>query len=408
MIAALLIGIALADCANIRYRPAWRQMTKEKKEQYLKAVQALKARPRGKDNEYHNWNFDQFSDAHYIYQAETHSTKTGGYKPAFFPWHRVFINYYEKALQTIDSTIMQPYWDWSLDSQNPENAAIFEDFGLDGDPSKGNCMSQGVAKNWTVTVGHTQPVCLRRCNGGLKARQAWWSPQALAQAALNPSYNFTAFSISIEDGSHGVIHSSLGGECGGDPADILTMYSANDPIFYMHHTMTDKLWYRWQRSCKEFQPMYSGQQSTVLAPFPETVKDVMNTIGSDSFCYEYSYTQGDVPLTPVCSANSTENHWLQSAIVGLMGPNKPAAALSKISKALASNPIEANSTTPACSDRTDLWKIRHPSAPSIKFLAMMDKDVEQVEWINSKAARIVDVINKNHELIDPSALVFQR
>ena len=387
-------------------------MSRESKDAYIKAVQALKARPRGNQSDFANWNFDQFSDAHYTFQSDNHSTKTGGYKSAFFPWHRAFMNYYEKALQSIDPNVVQPYWDWSLDSQAPEKSMVFSDFGLDGDKSKNNCMTQGIAKDWTVTIGHSQPTCLRRCNGGLAQKQSWWSPEALAQAAINPSKTFREFAISVEDGSHGTIHSSLGGDCGAELADIMTMYSANDPIFYLHHAMTDKLWYKWQRSCKSFRNMYSGSQSTVLAPFPDTVKQVLSTVGSDQYCYEYSFTAGDVPLSPICEPSNTANFWMEQLIVDLINPAQKSSLVSKISASLkvagTTIPLKTNFTTPERGDRLDRFNIRHPTPQSPKFLKMMDKDEEQVKLLNLRASKIVDELNRNPNRIDPSALIFNQ
>lgn len=47
----------------------------------------------------------------------------------------------------------------------------------------------------------------------------------------------------IETAPHGIVHSSVGGRGG----DMTSMQSPNDPIFWLHHGMIDKLWDDFQR-----------------------------------------------------------------------------------------------------------------------------------------------------------------
>src|SRR5207244_3453309 len=43
---------------------------------------------------------------------------TGHGTPAFFPWHREFMNRYEVLLQEVDPMVKLLYWDWTTDPTN--------------------------------------------------------------------------------------------------------------------------------------------------------------------------------------------------------------------------------------------------------------------------------------------------
>jgi hypothetical protein len=66
--------------------------------------------------------------------------------------------------------------------------------------------------------------------------------------------------------------------------------------------MVDKIWWKWQRGCVEFESKYSGSLNTVLPPFNTTVQQIMSTTGTlgSKYCYQYSQTLGDLPLQLKC------------------------------------------------------------------------------------------------------------
>jgi tyrosinase len=98
----LLASLVASQC---QVRREWRQLSTTQQRNYLTAVQTLKDRPDGPEGEPAAWNQVQFAQAHIKYYAANHDKK------AFFPWHRLFIQAYENALRSIDSSITLPYWD---------------------------------------------------------------------------------------------------------------------------------------------------------------------------------------------------------------------------------------------------------------------------------------------------------
>jgi hypothetical protein len=82
-------------------------MTSNKQQSFLNAVQSLKRRAPGNlSSNINTWNYDQFVQVHLSFVQDAHDV------PAFLPWHRYFINGFEAALRSLDSTIALPFWDW--------------------------------------------------------------------------------------------------------------------------------------------------------------------------------------------------------------------------------------------------------------------------------------------------------
>lgn len=64
------------------------------------------------------------------------------------------------------------------------------------------------------------------------------SPARVAQTLDQPDY--VAFFKDFESGSHNAIPQFIRG-------DFLTFTAPNDPVFYLHHTNVDRLWWVWQQ-----------------------------------------------------------------------------------------------------------------------------------------------------------------
>jgi tyrosinase len=205
-------------------RPAWRTLSGDKRKACLEAIKKLKERPEGDVKDPSKINYDQYVKMHWDSVSQAHGL------PVFLPWHRKYIHHFELSLKSIDPSVDLPYWDWSLDSQNPEKADIFlsDYLGGTGNKASDNCVDTGVAANWNVKYPSSDARPGSKC---LK-------PEAIA-TNLNSASSFDQLRVAIEGGSHGAVHQQAGGSCG----DMSTMYSPNDPLFFFHHAMVDKIWY---------------------------------------------------------------------------------------------------------------------------------------------------------------------
>jgi len=136
------------------------------------------------------------------------------------------------------------------------------------------------------------------------------------------SGDFAGFQAFIEgfNGSHPAVHGIVGADLTGTcpsnaPPNCVTgpKWSANDPLFFLHHSMIDKLWYDWQHIHKDnFWSFHGGSvgghnSASIYAKYPTgappflnftsvipsdgilpkyTIHDVMDTVGG-TLCYIY-------------------------------------------------------------------------------------------------------------------------
>ncbi|KAJ3324861.1 hypothetical protein HDU76_013316 [Blyttiomyces sp. JEL0837] len=256
--------------------------------------------------------YDDFAYTHDYLQDIIHNVAN------FLFWHRAMLVMYEAALHQycrFNGTL--PYWDWRIDSQAPETAPVFGPTALGGDgtPDWPNCVTTGAFNKSTVLIGHEEPICLNRGfdltdpEGDMMGPE--YSPEAIAVImAINTTYN--DFNNGISD-PHAVVHNSIGGDMSAPGP------SPDDPIFYLHHGMVDKLWADWQNlPTNPAGGSYNGPNNadrgdimdakfTDILPFktdllgvsilPHSpsgihrvlqVKDALWTTGGGWFCYKYS------------------------------------------------------------------------------------------------------------------------
>lgn len=194
--------------------------------------------------------------------------------PAFLPWHRQFLIEFERDLQRVSGvdTLTIPYWDWSnnLTRMNIWTPSLM---GGNGSVVTG-VVESGPFANWGVTF----EIDGSRNYAGL--RRAWGTPlgdmpnmhhdmgnstdapvlpplEELLDALFTPiydtppwndaSHNPPSFRNILEGWQpsgcklHNTIHLWVGGHM------RMVAISANDPVFWLHHSFVDKIYDVWQR-----------------------------------------------------------------------------------------------------------------------------------------------------------------
>ncbi|KAI8852643.1 hypothetical protein BC829DRAFT_55629 [Chytridium lagenaria] len=213
----------------------------------------------------------------------------------FFPWHRAYLQLYEKYLRQVNPTVSIPFWDWSADAPQPLKngvniAQIFgtssSSFGTVGTDRNGYCLTNGFAAGWLAQDGS----CLSRSYG-----PSFSVPNPIDVAiAVQRSPSYKVFSGEVEY-FHNYVHYAVGGDNG-----MLTWsdFAVNDPIFWSHHSNVDRLWYSWQQLNPTLQAQYSGSVSLPTGS-SETAKstDIMPAfnypvsatliLGKNGFCSGY-------------------------------------------------------------------------------------------------------------------------
>lgn len=308
-------------------------MTAQEKADYVAAVKALKSAPSPYESGISY--YDQFVKWHYLafYCHSGMSHMEGMFpahmNPAFLPWHRCYLDIFEKALQEVSGKdITIPYWDWT----DPAcNAAVFADdfMGGSGDPAQGYKLVTGPfrASEWVVNISddididsifldvntdpNPQPYLIRALgifkNGTVSLPTAQ-DVQFCLDVATYDSYPWdssvdTAISFrnSIEGWRgcggntcendimdvislpnrrsvmHNIVHIYVGGVF---PGQNNNYYSGNmaqstspaDPIFWIHHSNIDRLWSAWmKRHGRQYAPASGGPMGSnlndVMEPF---------------------------------------------------------------------------------------------------------------------------------------------
>ncbi|KAH8813801.1 hypothetical protein DL96DRAFT_1698650 [Flagelloscypha sp. PMI_526] len=232
-----LLSYVNAACTSPRQRKEWTALTDNEKSSYISAVRCLHSVTpvtafQGVTSKFEDFaatHIDQVSIIHFVGQ--------------FLPWHRYMMWTYENALITdCGYTGTQPYWNETKDAGVFTKSALLQandlSFGGDGVASNSNCVSTGPFANLTIHVGPGSQITSHCLNRAISDR----SSQSVGQSYVNTCMTKTTFADAwpcIEnDGLHPGGHAGVGGEV------FLALY----PIFYMHHTWIDKLWYDWQQA----------------------------------------------------------------------------------------------------------------------------------------------------------------
>ncbi|MCZ6682298.1 MAG: tyrosinase family protein [Planctomycetota bacterium] len=231
---------------------------------------------------------------------------------AFLPWHRRFIWDLESELQRVSGNpnLGLPYWNWP---QGGAGASMWDDDLLGGD---GGAIDEIVTSGpfrqgqWTIVNSSGGPAGpLTRALGRAIATLPTQAEidQVLGVTPYDgPNWNeFSdpSFRNELEGWNGPNLHNRGHVWVGGS---MRPMTSPNDPVFFMHHCMVDKLWNDWQLAFPNqgYLPMVGG-------PFGQNLNDPMDStpvgpIGNrpidmlDSAALNIQYdSAGPVPPIPV-------------------------------------------------------------------------------------------------------------
>ncbi len=200
--------------------------------------------------------------------------------PAFLPWHRRFLWDFEKELQRVSNNpnLGIPYWNWP---EGGSNATMWDDDLLGGNGDQfSNAVTRGPFREgqWiTINRSGTQTGPLLR-EFGMQS----WAQTLPTQAEIDQVLAITPYDTSnwnersspsfrnqLEGFLGPNLHNRGHGWVGGS---MLPMTSPNDPVFFIHHCMVDKLWYEWQLRFpnQSYQPSNGG-------PFGQNLTDPMDS-----------------------------------------------------------------------------------------------------------------------------------
>ncbi|KAK5988388.1 Tyrosinase ustQ [Cladobotryum mycophilum] len=301
-----------SGCRNPSKRREWRTLQPEEQETYINAVLCLMYKDSKHDRG--SSRYDDLAYAHVLESSGTHDAA------AFLPWHRYFLHIYETTLREecgYHGGLV--YWDWTLDADNLEASPIWDNvlgFGSNGEATgvelyKGHCVRDGPFGNTTRVWqskpnGHgydawNHPHCLSRGfqSGATKEKlQNLVKPEKVNTILKHNTYR--DFFMQLEKNSHDAIPQFIRG-------DFIIFTAPNDPVFYLHHTQLDRLWWTWQERnpASRMSDFQGPKENTKFSEAainstssledwmkfgdfgkPLKVKQVMSTKSKD-LCYEY-------------------------------------------------------------------------------------------------------------------------
>ncbi|EIN05385.1 Di-copper centre-containing protein [Punctularia strigosozonata HHB-11173 SS5] len=298
---AVLLGLTSSaigggECKHPSVRREWRSLSNEERAEWIRAVKCLAKWPHDERlapsvdpsislippiNRSSSYN-DDISYMHMDLNTKIHWTGL------FLPWHRWYVHVHEQAMkEKCGFTGTQPYWDWSKDSAAPDQSPLFLDgnphtgFGsVHGDPNHDHTVVNGAFTD--LMFAYPAPHRLRRVYNRTpwdiyNASSFTPNPEKFAGDSINPSEvhklitefdgNYTGFQAYFEgfQGAHSAIHLMMGGDMGGEdcPASAPNCvtgpkWTANEPMFWMHHGMVDKIWSEWQHHKASNFWLYAG------------------------------------------------------------------------------------------------------------------------------------------------------
>ncbi|KAF5348693.1 hypothetical protein D9758_006865 [Tetrapyrgos nigripes] len=343
----LAVTFVQAECTNPSVRKEWRTLSAAERTEWIEAVKCLGKLPNSgtfqqtvfpDDIAAYNSSGSWYDDFVYMHMDLNHRIHVTGF---FLPWHRWYVQVYENTLkEKCGYTGVSPYWDWASDSADVKGSSIFDaDVEISGLGGWGNLSNDaevydGGFSDFKLT--YPVPHQLRR-NFTLQpyigldetffTEPYLYANESFTQSVVDHMVNnyvgdYKGFQQYMEgwEGPHGSVHLTLGGDLGGTCPDFAPStcvggptFSANEPIFWFHHAMVDKVWYDWQNADPANAGIFFGgsvqmqDNITIWEQYPNggppylnlsslmpsnglfdqpTIQDVINTT-SGMLCYVY-------------------------------------------------------------------------------------------------------------------------
>jgi len=284
-----------STCVAPIIRREWRTFTKAEKQEYFRAVNCLQTKPSRLGTKHPLYN--DFAFLHQRTNGEIHDAA------GFLAWHRYFIHLYEQALQKeCEYAGHLAYWNWELDWEDISKSPVWDSedgFGGDGTGDEfhgiGRCVTDGPFANMPISYIDIHEIehCLLR-NFRLDTSKEERVTSKLHPDRLQEIFghqDFESFTHLLENGVHLAIPTFVRG-------DFLSFTAPNDPVFFLHHTQLDRLWWKWQRINPETRLKGYGKADPseealvknvlhmgALGP-AVTVSEVLST-ETDLLCYTY-------------------------------------------------------------------------------------------------------------------------
>ncbi|WAR12529.1 TYR3-like protein, partial [Mya arenaria] len=206
-----------------RIRKEYRMMTDDERDRFHKAIQALKEDTTLEPNVYSAI-------------AELHAGDVipmAHFGAAFPGWHRILLLIFETALRLKDPSVSIPYWASNLDNEmeDPTKSIVWSEQFLgngDGFVTTGPFANFKVYSTDTILTRNIGASGSLMTNDGIHGILSRNRTAHITYPSAPKQYNLEL--------QHNALHVWMGGNM-----DDLSQ-SAEDPVFYLHHSFVDYLW----------------------------------------------------------------------------------------------------------------------------------------------------------------------
>ncbi|KAJ3158144.1 hypothetical protein HDU86_003096 [Geranomyces michiganensis] len=285
-----------ATCTRPVTRREFRELSDVDKQRFIDALKCLRNPQRSPSFNPSTGSRTIYDDLVWVHQQNNPNIHN---LAAFLPWHRGMLSLLEFWLgSNCGWTGGVPYWDWTLDSQAPQNSVVLSSrwFGGNGNPQLQNCVSNGQFTDVrTVFTNPGTSNCIHRFfNVNNRPAAGPTLINSVAQQALmqNSRSSYASFRNNFESQPHNAVHTSLGGDM------FIVTISPNDPLFYLHHANVDRMWSIWQRNNPSLALTYNdfNRQVSINDPLQyniawnnqAVVRWFLSTTSGGTMCYQYS------------------------------------------------------------------------------------------------------------------------
>lgn len=272
----------------VRIRRDANQLSTHERDRFLRALVKLNGSAGGGTFTALGQTYFNYQTIHDQIGSTAHSffNNTIPARPAFMPWHRLFIVRLERELQALDPSVALPYWDFSETdpAQAPVNLFHGAFLGITSAASQwatfdaSNPMS-GWSTKWPDFATSAAVVGVRRFPRFGPNQLPTGSTTATCTApvgetavlALGSNFGSTSDTsgfMRMEWRAHNRAHVAGGGfgPCTGGSSAMIGWLASRaqpiqDPLFFLLHSNVDRQWAAWQQANDRFDPQ-------VIASFP--------------------------------------------------------------------------------------------------------------------------------------------
>ena len=218
-------SILTREAVMVRARKNANNLSGEEKERFLRTLNNLQT----------NGRYATFVGAHALSRFEGHDNS------GFLPWHRAFILDLERELQRLEPAVTLPYWRFDQAAPQVFNTLFMgaRPTGVDGLVEFDGLGVDNPIRLWAGTGIRRTPQFLDN------AVPTPIRSETLTLALGGAGFIYADFRRPMEGDPHANAHNRAGSVPGDWLRSVST--SVNDPLFFLIHSNTDRLWAQWQR-----------------------------------------------------------------------------------------------------------------------------------------------------------------